>query len=106
VQSISFGSDFNQPLHENVLPKSLRSITFGSFFNQPILENVLPPLLQSITFGYAFRHSLLGNVLPNSVEFVSFGYHHHNEFPICQETFQQLKHRFTSLSYPFARRKK
>jgi hypothetical protein len=66
---LTFSSDFNQEIKENVLPKSLIDLTFGSHskFNQEIKENILPQSLEYLNISGDYNHEIKENVLPNSL---------------------------------------
>jgi hypothetical protein len=48
---LTFGTFFDQPIGENVLPQNLQSLTFGYYFDQKIEKDVLPQSLQSLVFS-------------------------------------------------------
>jgi hypothetical protein len=83
LQSVTFGSRFNQPI-TFTLPSSLRSIEFGWDFNQPV---VLPNSLQSVKFGWDFNQPI---VLPNSLQSVEFGFRF-NQPVVLPNSLQSVK---------------
>jgi hypothetical protein len=73
LKRVVFGYDFNQPLMQGVLPKSLKYLTFGEKFNIPLDPGVLPPSIKHLTFGKRFNQPLMRGVLPGSLTHLSFG---------------------------------
>ena len=73
LQSLTFGSHFNQSLENVTLPSSLQSLTFGACFNQSLENVTLPGSLQSLTFGNDFDQSLENVTLPGSLQSLTFG---------------------------------
>merc|ERR1719224_101149 len=51
LQTLTFGSSFNQSLDKVTLPSSLQTLAFGCFFNQSLDEVTLPSSLQTLIFG-------------------------------------------------------
>jgi hypothetical protein len=73
LESITFGSNFNQPLDKVVFPLGLKSVTFGECFNQSLEKVNIPPNLESITFGEGFNQNLDNVIFPESLHSISFG---------------------------------
>ena len=72
LQSLTFGARFNQSLDRVTLPPSLETLTFGADFNQGLEAVTLPASLQALTLGRGFSHSLEGVTLPPSLETLAF----------------------------------
>ena len=53
------------------MPCSLQSLTFGSHFDQSLENVTLPCSLQSLTFGICFNQSLENVTLPSSLQSLS-----------------------------------
>jgi hypothetical protein len=72
-----FGSDFNQPIGQNVLPNSLTHLEFGKNFNQSIGQNVLPNSLIHLQFHEEsqFNQPILVVILINQLVQVYFQIH-------------------------------
>ena len=68
LQSLTFGSSFNQSLDGIQPPSSLQSLVFGHAFNQSLEGTQLPSSLQSLTFIGAFNQSLEGIQIPSSLQ--------------------------------------
>ena len=64
MQSLTFGSDFDQSLDKTALPSGLQGLTFGHYFNRSLDNTALPSGLQSLTLGDGFDQSL-DKTVPN-----------------------------------------
>ena len=73
LQTLTFGSAFNQSLESVTLPRSLQNLTFGSELNQNLERVTLPSGLQALTFGSTFNQSLECVTLPPSLQDLTFG---------------------------------
>ena len=73
LESITFGSHFNQNIDEVKFPDSLQSITFGFWFNQNIDEVKFPDSLQILTFGRHFNQKIDEVKFPANLQSITFG---------------------------------
>jgi hypothetical protein len=73
LQSLTFGRRFNQSMDHVTLPSGLQSLTFGVLFNQSIGDVTLPSGLQSLTFGNNFNQSMDNVILPSGLQSLTFG---------------------------------
>ena len=74
LQTVTFGRDFNQSLDNVTWPAGLQSLTFGWGFDQ-ILDNVTWPAgLQSLNLGHRFNQSLDNVTWPAGLQRLTFGY--------------------------------
>ena len=73
LQSLTFGTYFNESLAQARLPSGLQSLTFGVWFNQSLENVTLPSGLQNLTFGDHFDQSLEHVTLPCGLQTLTFG---------------------------------
>ncbi len=73
LTSVSFGNQFNSPLHAGVLPCSLTYLYLGINFNQQLPPHVFPQTLICLEFGQKFNHQIHINVLPRNLQILVFG---------------------------------
>ncbi|GAM27225.1 hypothetical protein SAMD00019534_104000 [Acytostelium subglobosum LB1] len=66
LQTLKFGTLFNQPITPGCLPSSITSLKFGDRFNKALSLEAFPSSLTSLEIGTSFDHSLEG-VLPSSL---------------------------------------
>lgn len=66
LRELTFNTNFNKPIDNLVLPKSLEILEFRREFNQPINNLVLPKYLKQLTFGYKFNQPVSNLSLPES----------------------------------------
>ena len=74
LQCLTLGADFDQNLTNVHLPTGLKSLTLGYHFNQSLERVTLPRRLQSLTFGHDFNQSLEQVNLPSSLQHLFFGH--------------------------------
>ncbi|GAM27688.1 hypothetical protein SAMD00019534_108640 [Acytostelium subglobosum LB1] len=81
LQSLTFGSLFNQEIAPGLLPPSLTLLSLGSMFNQEIAVGVLPASLTSLSFGALFNKPLINqegvSILPQHLTSLSFVSYNH-----------------------------
>ena len=70
LKSITFGSNFNQPIKDSI-PGSVTHLTFGSDFNQPIKDSI-PGSVTHLTFGWNFNQPIKDSI-HGSVTHLTFG---------------------------------
>ena len=75
LQSLTFGTNFNQSLDNVTWPAGLQSLTFGICFTQSLDKVTWPAGLQSLTFGAYFNQSLDNVTWPAGLQSLVFGYH-------------------------------
>ncbi|EFA77397.1 hypothetical protein PPL_12612 [Heterostelium album PN500] len=68
LTSLSFSSEFDEPLLKGYLPPNLITLKLGAAFNQPIEEDTLPNTLKTLIFGEGFDYPIEPGVLPESLE--------------------------------------
>ena len=68
LKTIRLGDSFMTP---GMFPQGLLYLDFGTTFNYPIRQNVLPSTLQHLKLGEMFRHPLTEKVLPDSLRSLS-----------------------------------
>ena len=71
--------DLTKVLDRTTLPSSLQSLTFGTHFNQELDQVTLPSIVQSFTFGIHFNQILFGVTLPSSLQSLTFVHVHLNQ---------------------------
>eukprot|EP01133_Synstelium_polycarpum_P012010 gene12010-14041_t len=74
IETIHFGSTFNQPLQHVWLPAGLKTLTLEKDFEQSLLPGWLPDGLKTLTFGRYYNEPLQPGHLPSSLETLVFGY--------------------------------
>lgn len=74
LETLTFGSMFNQPVDRLTLPSSLSSLQFGRCFNQPVDGLVLPKSLLSLKLSTEFDHSIVALNLPSTLTQLKFGF--------------------------------
>ena len=99
IESLVFGTSFNQPLHPNlppqlkelifghlysypiphILPESLVHMEFSSYYDHP-LPPKLPSNLQVLIFGYKYDHPL-PSILPDTLRYIEFGSYYNKPLP-------------------------
>eukprot|EP00434_Breviolum_minutum_P040825 symbB.v1.2.036296.t1/scaffold5092.1/size31036/1 len=73
LHTLILGAEYNLPLRNVQLPKTLETLTFGNLFNQSLVDVTFPESLQTLTFGDDFDQSLTGVQLPENLRSLTFG---------------------------------
>ncbi|GAM25538.1 hypothetical protein SAMD00019534_087130 [Acytostelium subglobosum LB1] len=73
LQSLTFGTYFDQTLDDRALPPSLTSLTFGGHFKQELKPGTLPSTLTTLKFGVIYNKQLMADVLPSSLTSLTLG---------------------------------
>ena len=73
LQTLKFGSRFNQSLASVKLPEALQEISFGYYYNMSIKGVRWPSKLHTLTFGNDFNQPL--ETLPASLKTLVLGAH-------------------------------
>ena len=74
LQSVTFKYCFNQPITALEKCTQLQSVTFGHYFNQPITALEKCAQLRSVTFGYMFNQPVTALEKCTQLQSVTFGY--------------------------------
>ncbi|GAM26690.1 hypothetical protein SAMD00019534_098650 [Acytostelium subglobosum LB1] len=78
LTDLTFGYQFDRPIHIDALPPTLVNLTFGSDFNQPLVPGSLPSSLRSITFNAHYSHVLAPGTMPTSLTSITIELSHFN----------------------------
>jgi hypothetical protein len=73
LKKLTFGSDFNKYIYNNVLPDTLTHLTFGKSYNKPLGLKSLPKSLTFLKFDRSFNQQIEKGVLPDSITHLSLG---------------------------------
>ena len=97
LRSLIFGWCFNRSIDSLVLPQSLTQLCLGYEFNQPIRGDIFPPQLKSLILGDNFNRPIHEWKLPNSLTQLKFG----SSFcqPICDLPLDYWPSALTELSW-------
>lgn len=71
VKHIIFGPKYKAGIR-NIIPYGVQSVTFGTFFDNVINKGEIPQSVTHLTFGLCFNKSIV-NSIPNSVTHLTFG---------------------------------
>jgi hypothetical protein len=82
VTDLTFGSDFDEKLIQNVLPKHSHRLQFGHNFNQPISQGVLPETLVYLSFGPCYNMPLCPGAFPDTLKGILFGHNFNQPIPL------------------------
>jgi len=100
IKNLCLAFEFNIPIRNIILPKTIKSLTFGNSYNRSICnlnhdQSYLPQNLKKLIFGFKFNRSIENltfkiSYLPQNLKILDLGYNFNKSIDYLPQSLKEL----------------